>query len=329
MSSSASPSELKVDSTLGRLQCVNCRAQLAADAVYCHRCGQETTQHAPTLWEFIHEFTTHYVALEGALWRTLKALIFRPGFLTVEYLAGVRRRYVLPLKLLLSLSFIYFLLVRIDFNSTSETTAPKVGSSAIVEQIDSEADRAVAQNENPTAVPGIMIGNRVIEWHPLNLVPHLEPLIRSLPDSIEPTFQTAYAQWNKNPQEQYQRAKTKFREMMPLAVLCSLPFFAGILSMVLYRRRVNFGAHFVFAMHFHAFIYLMLPLFALATLLSAIYADWVVLLWWLIYPVLAIKQVYGAGWISTLLSSAAIFLLHVTLILMMLSSVFILALLSA
>jgi hypothetical protein len=34
-----------------------------------------------------------YVALDGRLWRTLGALLFRPGFLTREYLAGRRRRF--------------------------------------------------------------------------------------------------------------------------------------------------------------------------------------------------------------------------------------------
>lgn len=30
--------------------------------------------HPPTFGEFVHEFVGHYVALEGALWRTMRAV---------------------------------------------------------------------------------------------------------------------------------------------------------------------------------------------------------------------------------------------------------------
>jgi hypothetical protein len=73
---------------------------LAGDR-FCCACGQPTRIHPPTLWEFVHEWLQHYVALEGKLWKSLWALMARPGFLTLEYLAGRRQRYVQPLRLLL------------------------------------------------------------------------------------------------------------------------------------------------------------------------------------------------------------------------------------
>ncbi|MBW8760397.1 MAG: hypothetical protein JF586_22645, partial [Burkholderiales bacterium] len=57
--------------------CRNCGIQ--APLKFCPECGQETTLHPPTLGEFLHEFVGHYVALEGALWRTLRMLVTRPG----------------------------------------------------------------------------------------------------------------------------------------------------------------------------------------------------------------------------------------------------------
>ena len=95
--------------------CRNCRAALAAEPapLYCWRCGQETRLHEPTFLEFVHEFIGHYVAVEGSLWRTLKALVASPGKLTAEYFAGRRRRYVLPLRIYLSASFVFFLVVKV------------------------------------------------------------------------------------------------------------------------------------------------------------------------------------------------------------------------
>lgn len=91
--------------------CPNCCASGAAvaQARYCPMCGQARHLHPPTLGEFVHEFITHYVALEGALWRTLVLLVRRPGQLTCEWLEGRRQRWINPLRLYLTLSFIYFL----------------------------------------------------------------------------------------------------------------------------------------------------------------------------------------------------------------------------
>ena len=93
------------------LACRNCGAQ--APRKFCPECGQETTLHPPTLGEFLHEFVGHYVALEGSLWRTLALLLARPGRLTREYLDGRRRRYVLPLRLYLTASFVFFLVLKL------------------------------------------------------------------------------------------------------------------------------------------------------------------------------------------------------------------------
>ncbi|MDE2370098.1 MAG: DUF3667 domain-containing protein [Burkholderiales bacterium] len=68
---------------------------------------------APTLREFAQQFGGAYLSTEGALWRTL-ALLLRPGELTRRYLAGQRRRYVLPLRLYLTVSLLALLVVRLQ-----------------------------------------------------------------------------------------------------------------------------------------------------------------------------------------------------------------------
>jgi uncharacterized OB-fold protein len=85
--------------TRATLYCRNCAAY--APDQYCPRCGQETNEHLPSAREFVHEFVLHYFAAEGRLWRTLKALVLHPGRLTIEYLRGHKRQYVLPLWVLI------------------------------------------------------------------------------------------------------------------------------------------------------------------------------------------------------------------------------------
>ena len=53
-----------------------------------------------------------YVAFDGRMWRTLVPLLCRPGFLTREYLAGRRRRYIRPARLVLVLAIVMFAVAR-------------------------------------------------------------------------------------------------------------------------------------------------------------------------------------------------------------------------
>ena len=67
----------------------------------------------PTLVEFAQQLGGAYLATEGALWRTLRLLLTRPGELTRRYLAGQRKHYVLPLRLYLTISVVVLLLIRL------------------------------------------------------------------------------------------------------------------------------------------------------------------------------------------------------------------------
>ncbi len=91
--------------------CRNCGAPV--DGAYCSTCGQETKLRLPTLREFLREAAGRYVALDGRFWRTVFALLVRPGFLTREYLAGRRRRYIRPARLYLFATLIFFAVTRL------------------------------------------------------------------------------------------------------------------------------------------------------------------------------------------------------------------------
>lgn len=89
--------------------CRNCGAH--ATGHYCTNCGQETRVALPTFGTFMREAAGRYVALDGRLWRTLFALIARPGHLTLEYFAGRRRRYIRPARLFLVLYLLLFAVI--------------------------------------------------------------------------------------------------------------------------------------------------------------------------------------------------------------------------
>ena len=89
--------------------CENCGAALAGP--YCSQCGQRHHEHpVHSLWHFIQEATEDVTHADSRLWRTVYALLLRPGFLTQEFLAGRRARYLPPVRLYLVVSVLFFLI---------------------------------------------------------------------------------------------------------------------------------------------------------------------------------------------------------------------------
>ena len=303
---------------------MNCGTLLVPQAEYCHTCGQDTANHPPSLFEFVHEFITHYVALEGTLWRSLKALALRPGFLTVEYLAGRKARYVLPLRLLLTLGFVFFLLVKLIPNSSEDESAAAEIGEVVREEVGASAPSAASASASATFKVGggevVLGGGDLSQTKPQGDV---QPTNGSFevtdpPDWLAPQLDAAQQRWDKDSTAEFERIKAKVRGLMPYAVLCSLPFFAGILALVFWWRRYAYGAHFVFAMHLHAFFYLALSVLAIVPFAPL---EWATIAWLVIYPLLAIKRVYAKTWWAAIGSSAVVCVLHAILQLVMLVAV--------
>jgi hypothetical protein len=102
-----------VDTTLASSNepqlCANCGTDLAGK--FCHQCGQkEIHRHEFSLKHFVghvvHE-VTHFDS--NKVLKTLFTLLFRPGLLTSEYLAGKKGRYINPIRIYLTFSALYFL----------------------------------------------------------------------------------------------------------------------------------------------------------------------------------------------------------------------------
>lgn len=80
--------------------CTHCGAVLAGR--YCHACGQDAVPDETALGSWREQW--------HRLWRTLFALLLRPGKLTQEHLSGGRIRYIAPFTLFLNVVAIFFLL---------------------------------------------------------------------------------------------------------------------------------------------------------------------------------------------------------------------------
>lgn len=90
--------------------CASCGNPL--DGRYCSSCGEERLEPSDlTVWHFVtRTLPAEIFDLDGKIWRTLKLLMFRPGFLALEFAGGRHRPYVKPLRLLLTAIIAYALI---------------------------------------------------------------------------------------------------------------------------------------------------------------------------------------------------------------------------
>jgi hypothetical protein len=89
--------------------CPNCEADLSGE--YCNNCGQKKIHRQDfAVKNFTRQALNEITDLESnKIFKTLVALLFRPGVLAAEYLAGRKGKYLGPIRLYLTFSAIYFL----------------------------------------------------------------------------------------------------------------------------------------------------------------------------------------------------------------------------
>lgn len=259
-------------------RCRNCGAD--APRNYCPNCGQETTLALPSAASFLRDTAGRYIRFDGRMWRSLQALLFRPGFLTREYLAGRRRRYVRPARLFVALSIVLFAVLRFSAATPiiKDTEDARPDRQALVDQASAETrDMGIHVDRN------FNLDFDARSW------PQLAPLRRRV-DAF-----------NRLPrQEKAEQLMAGVFRFAPYAAIGLLPLFALLLGIVYAggrqrhpSRPTRYAAHLVFGAHNHAFLFLVATVIALVEFwpLRA-----TLLVWTLIYGLASLKVVYGGSW---------------------------------
>lgn len=99
-------------------ECLNCGHPLELSDRYCPNCSQANSTKHLTIRDFLDELFEDMVRFDTRLVRTLQTMLWRPGRISKEFIAGKRKTYANPFRFLLTLAFIYFLLLSItgDFD---------------------------------------------------------------------------------------------------------------------------------------------------------------------------------------------------------------------
>lgn len=291
--------------------CLNCGTTL--EGKFCHNCGQENLQIRENFGHMMNHAISDYFHFDHQFFHTLKPLLFEPGKLTNEYMAGRRMQYLHPIKMYIFISIVYFLLL---FQSGREktTTANADGKPANVEHILDSTKKEIEKNPALSAAQKKNLENKLkvkkkitsygfatitdddtvtdyghgkSGWfHPSTDDTTYRQYVASqkkLPEDERDGF--FQRQWNKKTLIYHEKYGSiageviidEFKHNIPKMMFVLLPLFALILKIAFWKNKKYYVEHLIYSFHFHCFLFLFLTF--MIALQLAIPDSWGIMGW--------------------------------------------------
>jgi hypothetical protein len=100
------------------LHCANCGAAMQGE--FCHECGQSIHSVLKPMHHMVEETVETVLHIDSRIVHTLPPLLLKPGFLTLEYFAGRRVRYIAPFRLMFVLCLLSFFVFHLAIDQVAD-----------------------------------------------------------------------------------------------------------------------------------------------------------------------------------------------------------------
>lgn len=232
-------------------RCLNCDTELTGR--YCATCGQEDHSLSVPLHRLVLDFLSDQFQFDARVWRTLHLLIFRPGWLTHEYLLGRRQRHIPPVRLYLFVSIVFFLVAGLlPSHASLNGVTPATGSY--------KASPAATPARVTSAASATSVGRAIA--HAFSAASSGQAGVTANHGALERWLETHVKAAAADPQGFSHR----FRTNLPKVLFFLIPVFALLLKLLYLLKRRYYSEHLIFALHYHSVIFLLLLLIVLLLL---------------------------------------------------------------
>lgn len=266
--------------------CLNCGTEVPER--YCTHCGQENTVPHESFGHLFNHFFADVIHYDSKTLITLKYLLFRPGFLTQEYIAGKRVRYVNPIKFYIFTSFVFFFSY---FAFTHEEEGKDVNSTVIVAESYHPGDYDKTDSIANTWAKKLDRYKNEEDY--LNAQKALPANKRD--GAFTRLAVRQYFKQKERKEKGEAGMDERFQHNYPKMMFILLPLFALYLKWFYRRSKKWFYAdHAIFSLHFHTFFFIF---YLFTTILDWLFnADFISLAGLVvifIYLILSLKRIYG------------------------------------
>lgn len=280
-------------------ECTNCGTALIGE--YCHACGQKRFEESDRrLGHLLSQFIESATDLDNRVWRSLRALLFQPGLLSREYFLGRRSRWIAPISLFLAVNVVYFL-------------APLHGGDLTLQFDQQVTARVRALASEPGTAPDTGPREQEGQTHARYTMAWIDARVHERDAAARAASGGAEGYTYRDYRLAYD---AKADEVSKALIVLHLPFAALALTLVFARRRRYFAEHFVFALHYFAFLLatlqgaaqvhgLLLSASAETSAWAVVALDWLMRILFPAYAVLAIRRAYAVGWPVAIAAGAA------------------------
>lgn len=301
--------------------CSNCHQPVRGR--FCAGCGQEDRTYLLSLRELLLDFFGDLVNFDSRFFKTTLPLLFRPGYLTAEYIRGRRQIYFPPVRLYIFISIVFFFIAALladagvaEFVKIKPPETAAEREETIRSELRKQREELQAAGLLDEAEPYLPDAEQLIaeERKSQERIAAQEAEkpaktdessesgqvrnIRLADNSSVSIADTGFSEFDERLQRGAEAVKENpeafVRALMddiPIMMFIFLPIIALVLKLLYFFTGRYYVEHLIFTLHFHAAVFALMLLLIVNTELHDAYkfwkpiSDWISTLAWIYIPV--------------------------------------------
>ncbi|CDF79139.1 conserved hypothetical membrane protein (DUF3667) [Formosa agariphila KMM 3901] len=303
--------------------CKNCDFSFDETFNYCPNCGQNYHEKLTVNDIFINTIN-NYFSVDARFFKSFFPLLFKPGFLALQFVEGKRLKYLNPAQFYLFASVVFFFLfsfhvnkeeARIDaeVNQNFKNLKAHIEKDSLnlneedIKNLEMQFINGEKTNINRSTLDSLVqvgaSGDQVLEAFGVD----------SNESAISKKFYKQMFKLYKH------RSSTPlidtFYNYVPISLFVLLPIFAFFLHMMHYRKR-QYAEHLVFSLYYFAFLFMLFSFFTVAHFLFEMpsFSKQLILILSFVYFYFAIRKFYKSRKRTSLAKAAIISVVFIALI---------------
>jgi hypothetical protein len=279
--------------------CKNCETSFTGN--FCPQCGQSVKSFEKPLRLFIIDFTGNLFAFDTRFWRSISAVVLKPGSMVSDYVTGKRIRYMPPFRMYVFVSFVFFLLL----SYTTNKSLQKNKNNLLM------YSNAIKPNASSSDTVEINVGLPIVseKTETINQQSMQDSIDKVKVQSDDPGFRKRLKEITENPG----LFVAKFLKYLSWSVFILMPLYGFFLWIFFRKTERYYVTHFLFAINQHTILFMLLILIMLLNIAlpdKNVTIENFLMLLLPVYALIGARQLYKRRWNSVLLRMLSAILLY-------------------